>query len=307
MAKRLEDFLQEARQDIPEVAVEEVEERRQRGDDFILLDVREKDEIRTGYIDGALSIPRCFLEPQISGMIPETDQEIVVYCAGGVRSLLAAQVMRQMGYENVSSLAGGITRWKDVGYPLVRDRQLTDEQLERYSRHFLLKQIGEQGQGKLLDAKVLLVGAGGLGSPSALYLAAAGVGTLGVVDADVVDTSNLQRQILHTNDRVGMPKTESAKLMLNALNPDVHVQTYNERLTTDNVMDIFRDYDIIVDGCDNVPTRYLVNDAAVFLGKTVVHGSIFQFEGQASVFTPHAGPCYRCLFPTPPPPGLVPS
>ena len=250
MAKRLEDFLQEARQDIPEVAVEEVEERRQRGDAFILLDVREKDEIRTGYIDGALSIPRGFLEPQISGMIPETDQEIVVYCAGGVRSLLAAQVMRQMGYENVSSLAGGITRWKDVGYPIVRDRQLTDEQLERYSRHFLLKQIGEQGQGKLLDAKVLLVGAGGLGSPSALYLAAAGVGTLGVVDADVVDTSNLQRQILHTNDRVGMPKTESAKLMLNALNPDVHVQTYNERLTTDNVMDIFRDYDIIVDGCD---------------------------------------------------------
>ncbi len=307
MAKRLEDFLQEARQDIPEVAVEEVEERRQRGDDFILLDVREKDEIRTGYIDGALSIPRGFLEPQISGMIPETDQEIVVYCAGGVRSLLAAQVMRQMGYENVSSLAGGITRWKDVGYPIVRDRQLTDEQLERYSRHFLLKQIGEQGQGKLLDAKVLLVGAGGLGSPSALYLAAAGVGTLGVVDADVVDTSNLQRQILHANDRVGMPKTESAKLTLNALNPDVHVQTYNERLTTDNVMDIFRDYDIIVDGCDNFPTRYLVNDAAVFLGKTVVHGSIFQFEGQASVFTPHAGPCYRCLFPTPPPPGLVPS
>ncbi len=307
MAKRLEDFLQEARQDIPEVAVEEVEERRQRGDDFILLDVREKDEIRTGYIDGALSIPRGFLEPQISGMIPETDQEIVVYCAGGVRSLLAAQVMRQMGYENVSSLAGGITRWKDVGYPIVRDRQLTDEQLERYSRHFLLKQIGEQGQGKLLDAKVLLVGAGGLGSPSGLYLAAAGVGTLGVVDADVVDTSNLQRQILHANDRVGMPKTESAKLTLNALNPDVHVQTYNERLTTDNVMDIFRDYDIIVDGCDNFPTRYLVNDAAVFLGKTVVHGSIFQFEGQASVFTPHAGPCYRCLFPTPPPPGLVPS
>jgi adenylyltransferase/sulfurtransferase len=212
-----------------------------------------------------------------------------------------------MGYEKVTSLAGGISRWKDVGYPVVRDRQLSAEQLERYSRHFLLSQIGEQGQGKLLDAKVLLVGAGGLGSPSALYLAAAGIGTLGVVDADVVDLSNLQRQILHANDRVGMAKTESAKQTIAALNPDVQVRAYNERLTTANVRDIFQDYDIIVDGCDNFPTRYLVNDAAVLLGKPVVHGSIFQFEGQASVFKPHAGPCYRCLFPTPPPPGMVPS
>jgi sulfur-carrier protein adenylyltransferase/sulfurtransferase len=307
MAKSQQDFLQEARQLVPEVTAEEVDKRLQQGDDVVLLDVREKDEVRSGYIDGSLSVPRGFLEMQVTGQIPDTDKEVIVYCAGGVRSLLAARVMREMGYQNVSSMAGGITQWKDRGHPVVRDRQLTTKQLERYSRHFLLSQIGEKGQGKLLDAKVLLIGAGGLGSPSAYYLAAAGVGTLGLVDADVVDLSNLQRQILHTNDRVGVPKTESAKLTLTGLNPDVNVQAINERLTVDNVMDIFSDYDIIVDGCDNFPTRYLVNDAAVLLGKPVVHGSIFQFEGQASVFKPHDGPCYRCLFPNPPPPGLVPS
>jgi molybdopterin/thiamine biosynthesis adenylyltransferase len=307
MAKTQQDFLEEARREIPEVSVEEVEDHLQHGEDFILLDVREKDEVRTGFIEGSVSVPRGFLEFQIAGKVPKTDQDIVVYCAGGVRSLLAAQVLRSMGYEKVSSMAGGITRWKDLGYPVVRDRQMSAEQLERYSRHFLLGQIGESGQSKMLDAKVILVGAGGLGSPSALYLAAAGIGTLGLVDADVVDLSNLQRQILHTNDRIGIPKTESAKLTLNALNPDVQIRPYNERLTTDNVMDIFSDYDIIVDGCDNFPTRYLVNDAAVLMGKPVVHGSIFQFEGQASVFKPHEGPCYRCLFPTPPSPGLVPS
>lgn len=307
MAKTQQDFLAEARRDIPEVSVEEVAERQGRGEEFVLLDVREADEVRSGYIDGAVTIPRGFLEFQASNKLPDTDKEVVVYCAGGARSLLAAQVLRSMGYDQVSSMAGGITRWKDSGMPMVRDRQLTTEQLERYSRHFLLPQIGEKGQGKLLDARVLLVGAGGLGSPAALYLAAAGVGTLGLVDADVVDLSNLQRQILHANDRVGMPKTESGKIAINALNPDVRVQTYNERLTTDNVLDIFSGYDIIVDGCDNFPTRYLVNDAAVMARKPVVHGSIFQFEGQASVFKPFEGPCYRCLFPTPPPPGLVPS
>jgi len=307
MAKTQQDFLAEARHMVPEVTVEEVEERRKRGENFVLLDVREKDEVRTGYIDGAVSVPRGFLEMQVNGQIPDTSQDVVIYCAGGVRSLLAGRVLREMGYDKVASMAGGITRWKDAGYPIVRDRELSAEQLERYSRHFLLSQIGEQGQGKLLDAKVLLVGAGGLGSPSALYLAAAGVGTLGIVDADVVDMSNLQRQILHANDRIGMPKTESAERTLKALNPDVNVRAYNERLTTTNVMEIFQDYDIIVDGCDNFPTRYLVNDAAVMAGKTVVHGSIFQFEGQASVFKPHDGPCYRCLFPTPPPPGMVPS
>jgi len=307
MAKSQQDFLEEARQLVPEVTVAEVAERRQRGEDVILLDVREKDEVRTGYINGAISVPRGFLEMQVTGQLPDRDQDVVVYCAGGVRSLLAGRVMREMGYQNVSSMAGGITQWKDAGYPIVRDRQLSDEQLERYSRHFLLSQIGEQGQGRLLDAKVLLIGAGGLGSPAAYYLAAAGVGTLGIVDADVVDMSNLQRQIIHTNDRVGMPKTESAELTIRGLNPDINVQAYNQRLTTDNVMEMFADYDIIVDGCDNFPTRYLVNDAAVLMGKPIVHGSIFQFEGQASVFKPHEGPCYRCLFPTPPPPGMVPS
>jgi molybdopterin/thiamine biosynthesis adenylyltransferase/rhodanese-related sulfurtransferase len=307
MPKTQQDFLEEARREIPEVSVEEVETRRKRGDDFVLLDVREKDEVRAGYIDGAVSIPRGFLEFQAAGQLPADEKEIVVYCAGGARSLLAANVLRSMGYDHVSSMAGGITRWRDAGYAVVRDRQLSVEQLERYSRHFLLRQVGEKGQSKLLDAKVLFIGAGGLGSPSALYLAAAGIGTMGIMDADVVDLSNLQRQILHSTDRIGVSKAESAKQTINALNPDVQVHLYNERLTVDNALDIFKEYDIIVDGCDNFPTRYLVNDAAFFTGKPVVHGSIFQFEGQASVFTPHNGPCYRCLFPTPPPPGMVPS
>src|SRR5262249_7210982 len=280
MPKTQQDFLEEARRDIPEVSVDEVEARRKRGDDFVLLDVREKDEVRAGYIDGAVTIPRGFLEFQVAGQIPNPDKEVVVYCAGGARSLLAAKVLRSMGYDRVSSMAGGITRWKDAGYPVVRDRQLSAEQLERYSRHFLLRQVGEKGQGKLLDAKVLLVGAGGLGSPVALYLAAAGIGTLGIGDADVGVCANLEREILHSTDRIGVSKAESAKQTINSLNPDVQVRIYNERLTVDNVMDIFRDYDIIVDGSDNFPTRYLVNDAAVLVEKPVVHGSIFQFEGQ---------------------------
>ena len=301
------DFLDEARRAIPEVSVEAVAARRTHGDEVVLLDVREHEEVRTGFIEGAITIPRGFLEFRAAEYLPQTDTDIVVYCASGARSLLAAQVLRAMGYTRVASMAGGITRWKEAGYPVVRDRQLSAEQLERYSRHFLLHQLGEKGQGKLLDAKVLLVGAGGLGSPVALYLAAAGIGTLGIVDADVVDRSNLQRQVLHTTDRVGMRKTESAAMTIHALNPDVQVHAYPERLTVDNVMALFRDYDVIVDGSDNFPTRYLVNDAAVLVGKPVVHGSIFQFEGQVSVFTPHAGPCYRCLYPTPPPPGMVPS
>ena len=298
------DFLDEARRAIPEVSVEAVAARRTHGDEVVLLDVREKDEVRAGYIEGAIAIPRGLLEFRAAEHLPQTATDIVVYCASGARSLLAAQVLRAMGYTQVASMAGGTTRWQEAGYSVVRDRQLSAEQLERYSRHFLLRQLGEKGQAKLLGARVLLVGAGGLGSPAALYLAAAGLGTLGIVDADVVDRSNLQRQVLHATDRVGMHKTASAAMTIHALNPDVQVREYAERLTADNVMALFRDYDVIVDGSDNFPTRYLVNDAAVLVGKPVVHGSIFQFEGQASVFKPHEGPCYRCLLPTPPPPGI---
>src|ERR687885_1411907 len=307
MPKTQQDFLEEARREIPEVSVEEVEARRKRGDDFILLDVREKDEVRAGYIAGAVTIPRGFLEFQAAGHIPNTDRDVVVYCAGGARSLLAAKVLRSMGYDRVSSMAGGITRWRDAGYAVVRDRQLSAEQLERYSRHFLLSQIGEKGQGQLLDAKVLLVGAGGLGSPAGLYLAAAGVGTLGVVDADVVDLSNLQRQVLHITERIGRLKTESARETITALNPDVHVVEHRLRLSAENVLDVIADYDVIVDGADNFPTRYVLNDASVILGKPVVHGSIFRFEGQTTVFAPGQGPCYRCLFPEPPPAEMAPS
>jgi adenylyltransferase/sulfurtransferase len=231
----------------------------------------------------------------------------VAYCAGGTRSLIAARTLKDMGYTNIVSMTGGFTAWKNAGLPFAHDRQFSPEQLTRYSRHFMLPEVGEQGQAKLLAAKVLLLGAGGLGSPAALYLAAAGVGTLGIVDHDVVDLSNLQRQILHTNDRIGMPKVESARLTLEALNPDVQVIAHAERLSSENALTIFKDYDIIVDGCDNFPTRYLVNDACVMLGKPNVHGSIFQFEGMAAVFAPHRGPCYRCLYPEPPPPGAAPS
>jgi adenylyltransferase/sulfurtransferase len=244
---------------------------------------------------------------RVEEVVPDKSTPVVLYCAGGTRSLLAGRTLKEMGYETVTSMAGGYGAWKGAGHTWVQDRQFTPDQLNRYSRHFLLPEVGEEGQAKLLDAKVLLIGAGGLGSPSAFYLAAAGVGTLGLIDNDVVDTSNLQRQILHTNDRVGMPKVESARLTLNALNPDVKVIGYQERISSENILDLIRDYDVIVDGCDNFPTRYLVNDACVMTGKPNVHGSIFQFEGQASVFYPGRGPCYRCLFPEPPPPGAAPS
>ena len=212
-----------------------------------------------------------------------------------------------MGYENVTSMSGGYTAWKNAGYKWVADRQFTPDQITRYARHFTLPEVGEQGQAKLLDAKVLCVGAGGLGSPVALYLAAAGVGTIGIADHDTVDMSNLQRQILHTNDRVGMPKVQSAQMTLNALNPDVNVVQFQERLSSDNVMRIIDDFDIVVNGCDNFPTRYLINDACIMAKKILVDGSIFQFEGQVTVVDPNEGPCYRCLFPEPPPPGAAPS
>lgn len=308
MAKSFQDIMSEARKVIPEVSAQQVNELlKNNGNSPVLLDVRESDEWRQGHLEGALPLPRGFLEIKVESALPNKEAPIIAYCAGGVRSLLAAKAMKEMGYQNVSSMAGGYAAWKNGGFKWVQDFQYTPEQLIRYSRHFLLPEVGEDGQAKLLQAKVLMVGAGGLGSPSAYYLAAAGVGTLGIIDNDVVDISNLQRQILHANDRVGMPKVESAKKTLEGLNPDVKVIPYQAKLTSENIMDIIKDYDLVVDGCDNFPTRYLVNDACVLTGKPNVHGSIFQFEGQATVFYPGKGPCYRCLYPEPPPAEMAPS
>jgi len=307
MAKTFKQLMDEARGEVKEISVQEAHDLLQKNGKYLLLDVREKDEYREGHLEGATSLPRGFLEIKVESTVPDKSTPILAYCAGGVRSLLAAKALKEMGYHNVLSMSGGYTAWKTAGYSWIQDHQFTQEQSTRYSRHFLLPEVGEEGQAKLLKAKVLMVGAGGLGSPSAYYLAAAGVGTLGIIDNDVVDLSNLQRQILHTNDRLGMPKTESAQMTIQALNPDVRVIPYQEKLTSQNIMEIIKDYDIIVDGCDNFPTRYLVNDACVLAKKPNVHGSIFQFEGQASVFYPGKGPCYRCLYPEPPPPEMAPS
>ena len=308
MAKSFQEIMTEARREVPEVSAQQVNELlRNNGKATVLLDVRESDEWRQGHLEGALPLPRGFLEIKLESTIPDKETPVIAYCAGGVRSLLAAKAMKEMGYRNVSSMAGGYTAWKNGGFKWVQDFQYTPDQLIRYSRHFLLPEVGEAGQAKLLQAKVLMIGAGGLGSPSAYYLAAAGIGTLGIIDNDVVDISNLQRQILHANDRVGMPKVDSAKKTLEALNPDVKVIPYQAKLTSQNAMEIVREYDLVVDGCDNFPTRYLVNDACVLAGKPNVHGSIFQFEGQATVFYPGKGPCYRCLYPEPPPAEMAPS
>ena len=307
MAKTFQQLMDEARGTVKELSPQQVHELLRNNGNHALLDVREKEEYREGHLEGAVSVPRGFLEMKMDAEVPDKSTPIIAYCAGGVRSLLAGKVMQELGYEDVISMSGGYTAWKNEGYSFVQDRQFTQEQLTRYSRHFLLPEVGEEGQAKLLDAKVLMVGAGGLGSPSAYYLAAAGVGTIGIIDHDVVDLSNLQRQILHTNDRIGEPKTESARKTLQGLNPDVNVIPIPERLTSENIMGIIEDYDIVVDGCDNFATRYLVNDACVMTGKPNVHGSIFQFEGQVTVFYPGKGPCYLCLYPEPPPPGMAPS
>lgn len=277
------------------------------GSETEILDVREAEEFEQGAIRGARLIPRGLLESNIGMQLPNHSTPIAIYCAGGARSALAAKSLQDMGYQNVVSVAGGFGRWKSEGREWSEPVTLTKEQKIRYSRHTLLPEVGEAGQAKLLDAKVLLIGAGGLGSPAALYLAAAGVGMLGIVDFDVVDSSNLQRQILHNVDRIGMAKVESARETLIALNPDVKVEMHNQRLSAANVLDIMSGYDLVVDGGDNFPTRYLINDASLHLEIPVVHGAIFRFEGQASVFKPYDGPCYRCLFPQPPPPELAPS
>jgi len=271
------------------------------------IDVREPDEVEQGYVPGAKAIPRGFLESRIETTVHDRDEPIVVYCAGGARSAFAAETLQSLGYTNVVSLIGGFNAWKSAGLAWTTPFAFTPDQAKRYSRHFLLPEVGAVGQQKLLNAKVLLIGAGGLGSPAGLYLAAAGVGTLGIVDDDVVDTSNLQRQVLHTTDRIGTSKVESARQTLSALNPDVKIVAHELRLTKDNVFDVIADYDLIVDGSDNFATRYLINDAAVLSNKPVVHGSIFRFDGQVSVFDASTGPCYRCLFPDPPPPDLAPN
>jgi sulfur-carrier protein adenylyltransferase/sulfurtransferase len=273
----------------------------------VVLDVREPDEYEQGALPGAVHIPRGHLESQVESKVLDHDAHIVVYCAGGTRSAFAADTLSQLGYTDVSSMAGGFNKWKDEGRDWKTPASLSAEQRNRYQRHLLLPEVDVAGQQKLLDSKVLLIGAGGLGSPASMYLAAAGVGTLGIIDMDVVDASNLQRQILHNLDRVGERKVDSAKKTLTGINPDVDVVTYDVRLGADNILDIFAGYDVIVDGTDNFPTRYLVNDASLKLDIPVVHGSIFRFEGQASVYLPHQGPCYRCQVPEPPPAELAPS
>ncbi len=305
--KTLRDMLAEARQVVPEEGPADLQRRLASGQPVVLVDVRDPDEYRDGHIEAATNISRGFLEFRIAGVAPDPTAPIVLYCQTGLRSILAAKVLKELGYQHVINLQGGYQKWVQSGYPTVREAPLGPDQIQRYSRHFLLSQVGEKGQRKLLRSRVLLIGAGGLGSPAALYLAAAGVGTLGLMDGDVVDITNLQRQVLHTTADIGKPKVESGTRTLRALNPDVNIVPLPVRLTADNVMDVIRDYDLIVDGSDNFETRYLVNDACYLAGKTNVHGSIFQFEGMATVFAPNAGPCYRCLYPTPPPPGLVPS
>jgi molybdopterin/thiamine biosynthesis adenylyltransferase/rhodanese-related sulfurtransferase len=277
------------------------------GNGVALIDVRESEEVARGLIPGATHVPRGYLESRIDGAVPDRSKHVVLYCASGNRSALAANTLAELGYENVESMTGGYTLWKDRGYEVDVPRVLTPEQRERYSRHMLVPEIGAEGQQKLLDAKVLLLGAGGLGSPTALYLAAAGVGTIGIVDDDVVDLSNLQRQVIHTTDRIGVPKVDSAEQAMKELNPDVDVVKYKTRLEASNVMDIIEGYDVIVDGADNFPTRYLLNDASVRLKIPVVSASILGFDGQLSVFAPYEGPCYRCLYPVPPPAELAPS
>jgi sulfur-carrier protein adenylyltransferase/sulfurtransferase len=293
-----------ARESVAELSPAEVAERIDR---ITLVDVREPEEHRTGSIEGSLLLPRGILEGNIEGRVPDRERELVLYCSAGHRSVLAAASLQAMGYANVASMVGGFERWKTEGRPWDVPGSLTSEQRIRYNRHLLLPEVGEAGQERLLSSSVALVGAGGLGSPAAMYLAAAGVGTIGLIDFDVVDASNLQRQILHNVDRIGMPKVDSARETLAALNPDVKIVTHPHRLEAANALEILGGYDLIVDGGDNFPTRYLVNDASLHLGVPVVHGSIFRFEGQASVFHPYQGPCYRCLFPQPPPPELAPS
>ena len=314
MGEASREIMRQARRQVPEWSTPQVNEAMahqheagRENQELVLVDVREKHEWNEGHIPGAVHVPRGYLELQVEEAVPEKDKTVVLYCAGGVRSLMAGATLQQMGYKNVVSMAGGFGAWKGNGYSFVQPRTMSEAQAKRYSRHLLVPEVGEEGQFKLLDSRVLLIGAGGLGSPAAYYLAAAGVGTIGIIDADVVDDSNLQRQILHNTQRIGQYKAESARETIEALNPDVKVITHIERLDESNVARIIADYDVILDGTDNFPTRYLLNDAALIANKPVVHGSVFRFEGQLTVFKPYEGPCYRCLYPEPPPMALAPS
>jgi molybdopterin/thiamine biosynthesis adenylyltransferase/rhodanese-related sulfurtransferase len=299
-------LLEQARAMVPEILPEALAARLRTDDAPVLLDVREPDETAEGHLPGAVLLPRGNLELAVERMVGR-EREVVVYCASGVRSLLAGRTLLDLGYTRVSSLAGGFGRWSDLGLPRVRPAQLRADQKARYRRHLSLPEVGEAGQAQLGAARVLVLGAGGLGSPAALYLAAAGVGMLGIVDSDVVEVSNLQRQVLHRSADAGRPKTDSARDALTALNPEVKVVTFPERLSAANVLRIVTGFQVVVDGGDNFPTRYLLNDACVREGIPLVHGSVYRFEGQATTLLPGAGPCYRCLFPAPPPPELAPS
>jgi sulfur-carrier protein adenylyltransferase/sulfurtransferase len=301
------DYLKQVRAQVRETDAEALKARLEGSEPPILLDCREADEWAHGVIPGARTLSRAHFESRVEDIVPEKDGEIVIYCASGVRSSFAARTLDELGYSNVVHLTGGINKWRDLNFPLEVPRVLDPSQRDRYSRHLILPEVGEAGQLKFLNAKVLSIGAGGLGSPALLYLAAAGVGTIGIVDSDVVEESNLQRQVVHTTDRVGVLKAESAKETLNSLNPDVHVNVHAFRIDESNAEELISQYDVIVDGCDNFETRYVVNDAAVKLRKPVVHGSIFRFEGMASTFVPFEGPCYRCLYPEAPPPELAPT
>jgi sulfur-carrier protein adenylyltransferase/sulfurtransferase len=300
------ELLAATKAEVREVDTAQADELRRRPK-AVVLDVREPDEYEQGAIPGAVHIPRGTLESSVENRIADKSAPVIIHCASGVRSVFAAKTLSDLGYQDVVSVSGGFNKWKDEGRDWAAPRKLSPDQRNRYQRHLLLPEVDVEGQLKLLDARVLLLGAGGLGSPAALYLAAAGVGTIGIVDMDVVDESNLQRQILHNVDRVGERKVDSAKKTLTAINPDVNVVTHDVRLGADNVLDILSGYDIVVDGADNFPVRYLLNDAALKLEIPVVHGSIFRFEGQVTVFKPHDGPCYRCFLPEPPPAELAPS
>jgi molybdopterin/thiamine biosynthesis adenylyltransferase/rhodanese-related sulfurtransferase len=306
MPKSYADLLREARSDVREVTPAEVELLQERGE-IAVVDVREPDEWEAGHLPGAALVAKSRVEQQIEDAIPDRSKPVVIYCASGVRSLFAGQLLQQLGYEDVASMSGGFQAWKAQGREWTAPRRLTADQKQRYSRHLLIPEVGTEGQGRLLDSKVLLIGAGGLGSPASLYLAAAGVGTIGIVDFDVVDASNLQRQVVHTTARVGEKKTDSARQTINALNPDVKVVPHDVMLVADNVNELIAGYDAILDGTDTFETRYLLNDAAVAAGIPVVHASVFRFEGQLTTFIPYEGPCYRCLYPTPPPPELAPG